>query len=328
MAKHLTIMQRHTIEVLLRERVPVAQIAVKIGVHRSTVYNEIKRGSVELLQSDLRTKKVYQYDVGQRIREERAAKKGRKRKLKAGDPFLLEVRNWILDYRYSPEAALYRCTHKKLCIHSVYNYIYAGLIEGVTVQSLPYARPKKKKSGTTVKRPPRGRSIEERPAYVLQRQEYGHWEMDTVYSCKDSLPCLLVLSERMTRQEILIKMKDRTSSSVIRALNGLERRMGTPAFRRTFRTITCDNGVEFSDFKMIERSCRTKGPRTVLYYCHPYSSFERGTNENINRMIRRFIPKGDDIGLYSTEEIRNIERWINTYPRPMFRGRSAHDLTL
>lgn len=149
--------------------------------------------------------------------------------------------------------------------------------------------------------------------------------MDTVYSSKDDLHCLLVLTERMTRDEKVIRMKDRTMNSTIKALDSLERSMGTPSFRNTFKTITCDNGVEFSDFESIERSCRTKGKRTEVYYCHPYSSYERGSNENLNRMIRRWIPKGDDIGLYSPADIRFIEDWINDYPRPMFNGMSSRE---
>lgn len=326
MGKHLTLADRHTLEILVKMKIPVAQIAQQLGCHRSTLYKELKRGKVELLDTNLKPKVVYQYDVGQRVRDGLARHKGRKRKLHSDDPFLQEISVWILERKYSPEAALYMVPEKKLCVHSLYNYIYAGLLHGVSVQSLPYARPKKKKSERTAKRLSRGRSIEDRPAYILDRKEYGHWEMDTVYSGKDSLPCLLVLSERMKRDEILIKMPDRTSKSVIHALNRLERRMGTPAFRQTFRSITCDNGVEFSDFKSIESSCRTKGQRTKLYYCHPYSSWERGTNENINRMIRRWIPKGDNIGLYSTDEIRQIQDWINSYPRPMFHGLSSQDM--
>ena len=83
--------------------------------------------------------------------------------------------------------------------------------------------------------------------------------------------------------------------------------------------------MEFSDWEKIERSVRTKGKRTVTYFCHPYCSGERGTNENINRMIRRWIPKGDDIGLYKPEEIERIQEWINNYPRPQFNGFSSRE---
>lgn len=325
--KQLTKEDRHTIEVLLKMKTPVSEIARHLDRHPSTIYKEIKKGLCEHMDKHLVVKKVYQYDVGQRIHDENAHHKGRKRKLQPEDPFLQELSGWILNKKYSPEAALYMIRNKRLCIKSVYNYIHAGVIIGVSVMSLPYAKPKRKKKEKATKNPfPRGRSIEQRPDHIQYRQEYGHWEMDTVYSSKDDLTCLLVLSERMTREELIFRIKDRTASSVVRALNGYERQIGTPAFRNKFKTITCDNGVEFSDWESIENSCRTKGKRTMTYFCHPYCSGERGTNENINRMIRRWIPKGDDIGLYSPKEIQQIQDWINEYPRHIFGGLSSKKL--
>ena len=84
---------------------------------------------------------------------------------------------------------------------------------------------------------------------------------------------------------------DKTAASVVQALDSLEQEYGR-AFPHIFQTITCDNGTEFSDHEGIERSATGEGQRTKLYYCHPYSAYERGTNENTNKLIRRFVPKG------------------------------------
>lgn len=326
MRKQIQLEERHTIETLLKMKVPVSYIAEQLGRHRSTIYKEIKKGMCEQIDSDLKVHKVYLYDVAQRKHDELAQNKGAKKKLDPDDPFLQEVADWILNKKYSPEAALYKIKDKKMCVKSVYNYVHAGVIKGVTVTSLPYAKPKKKKKVKPEKRPfSRGRSIDERPEYIKHRKEYGHWEMDTVYSSKDDLTCLLVLSERRTREELIFRIKNRTVGSVIRCLNRLERKIGTPAFHEKFKTITCDNGMEFADWQSIERSCRTKGNRTTVYFCHPYCSSERATNENINRMIRRWIPKGDDIGLYSPREIQLIQDWINDYPRGIFGGLSSNE---
>ena len=167
----------------------------------------------------------------------------------------------------------------------------------------------------TAKRAPRGKSIEKRPAEVEGREVFGHWEMDTVYSGKQtSKKALLVLTERKTRKEIIERMPDRTEESTIKALDRIERRFGA-IFRKVFKTITVDNGGEFSNVERLEQSAIRKGKRTSFFYCHPYSSFERGSNENQNRMIRRRYPKGTDFGKVSTAEIKNLEQWINNYPR-------------
>ena len=98
--------------------------------------------------------------------------------------------------------------------------------------------------------------------------------------------------------------------------------MGTETFKETFKTISCDNGTEFSDTTGIETSIDNTR-RTTVYYCHPYCAFERGSNENQNRMIRRFIPKGSDISQYTDEYIAYVQNWINSYPRRLFNGLSS-----
>ena len=134
---------------------------------------------------------------------------------------------------------------------------------------------------------------------------------------------LLVLSERLSRKELIIKVQDHTAASVVRALDRLERKMGSPAFRATFKSITVDNGSEFADVEGMERSCRRKGARTKVYYCHPYSSWERGTNENTNGLIRRWFPKGTDFSKVSVQEIQKVADWLNAYPREILGFLSA-----
>lgn len=185
---------------------------------------------------------------------------------------------------------------------------------------------KKRKKKEVIKRLPRVKeapSISERPKEILARKDFGHWEMDTVYSGKGcSAACLLVLTERKTLHELIYKMPDRTAASTIKILDRIERKLGRRNFRKIFKTITCDNGVEFLDYYST-----VKHNRTELYYCHPYCSSERGSNENQNKLIRRWIPKGDDIGLYNKNDIAAIQEWINTLPRKKFDGQSSSDLS-
>lgn len=137
---------------------------------------------------------------------------------------------------------------------------------------------------------------------------------------------LLVLTERKTRQEIIRLMQDKTAASVVKAINGIERELGASRFRRIFQTITVDNGSEFQDFKGIEYSPLDKKERTVVYFCHPYSSYERGSNENQNKMIRRHYPKGYDFTNVTNKDIRKLEKWLNNYPREIFGYYSSADL--
>ena len=135
---------------------------------------------------------------------------------------------------------------------------------------------------------------------------------------------MLTLTERKTRKEIIRKLKNKSQKSVVRAINGIERQMGTEAFRIVFKSITADNGSEFLDHEALEQSVFS-GTRTHIYYAHPYSSWERGSNENANRIIRRFIPKGSDISKFTRKQIQAIEDWINNYPRKILDFETAEE---
>ena len=105
---------------------------------------------------------------------------------------------------------------------------------------------------------------------------------------------------------------------IVDALDTLEKKVGSKVFPLIFQSITCDNGCEFADAAGIERSITGRGPRTEVYYCHPYRPSERGSNENQNGLIRRHLPKGTDLSTISYEETKRIEDWLNNYPRKMF----------
>ena len=193
------------------------------------------------------------------------------------------------------------------------------LFYGISRESLPEHGERKRKYDKVERkkaaRAPQGESIEERPQEINDRQTFGHWEGDCVCGKKRTKETLFVLSERLTRNEIIIKMPDQTAASVVAALNKLERRFGKK-FSQIFKSITFDNGSEFMDCAGIEKSVYGKDrKRTKVYYCHPYSAYERGTNENINKMIRRFLPKGTDFRKVTAAYIQRVETWINNYPR-------------
>ena len=165
------------------------------------------------------------------------------------------------------------------------------------------------------------RSIEQRD---ISRDDFGHWEMDTVIGkVKGKSSCALVLTERKTRQEITLKLPTKTATNTVQAINSIARKLGS-IFPTLFKTITMDNGSEFADAVGIEYH---KGQqRTTIFYCHPYSSYERGSNENANKLIRRHIPKGQSMTKISKNKIKAVQNWINHYPRPMFKGKTSNDI--
>lgn len=332
MARYYTLNERIKIETLLENKVAPKEIAEQLGRHYTSVYREIKRGTVVQLDTHLRPYEKYCADVGQRKMEDAGHNKGTELKIKNDISTLKTAEKLIKEQRYSPYAvSVYLGAtdkHTHLSKGTIYNYIHGGVFLNLTENDLIYKTHKKKDKQD--KRPKYNKtgmkSIEDRPKEINKRDTYGHWEMDTVYSGKDkSKTCLLVLSERMTREERIIKIMDRTAQSVLDAINALEKEIGYTAFKRTFKTITCDNGVEFSKHKELELSSTCVGIRTQVYFCHPYCSCERGTNENSNKLIRKYVPKGCDIGEYSDGRIQEIEDTINNYPRELFGGLSANE---
>ena len=155
-----------------------------------------------------------------------------------------------------------------------------------------------------------GRSIEQRPQEVNKRDVFGHWECDLVlgHKTKDD-EVLLTLSERMSREFLIIKIPDKTAASVMNAFKSL-RKQYSEHWNDIFKTITTDNGSEFADLSQLEDISQT-----LVYYAHPYTSCDKGTVERHNGLIRRFIPKGDYIHNYSLQQIINIEAWCNSLPR-------------
>jgi transposase, IS30 family len=139
------------------------------------------------------------------------------------------------------------------------------------------------------------------PEDINRRNELGHWEIDTVVLTRAKNKVLLTLTERKSRLEIIRIIADKSSEAVNSELKAL-----TQNFQ--FKSITADNGTEFARL--------SEAVNCDIYYAHAYSSWERGTNENHNRMIRRFLPKGTI--KTTTKEVAQIEIWMNNYPRKMF----------
>ncbi|MBR1392132.1 MAG: IS30 family transposase [Lachnospiraceae bacterium] len=335
----LTRADRIKIEALLKEGFSKPQIAAHLGVHRSTIYNELKRGEYEHLNGDWTTEMRYSPDIAQEKAEENLKARGTQLKIANDIAYANYIEDKIVNEDYSPAAVLGELKaqgregefNTTVCVATLYSYIDKGIFLKLTNKNLPVKKKKKRRYKKVRKQQARaaaGDSIEKRPKEIDQRGKFGHWEMDSVIGKKGvSKNALLVLTERKTRDEIIFKLPNHTDEAVVAALDKLERRYGADMFRQIFKTITVDNGSEFADVNGLERSILKEGEkRTHLYYCHPYSSWERGTNEVTNKMVRRKIPKGTNFDNQTDEEIAEIESWINSYPRRIHGYRSAGEL--
>ena len=322
--KHLTREERIVIERMSRGGIPPRDIAVVLDRHVRTIERELKRGRVKHWDSELHTLFVYSSDRGQDVHDLNATAKGPG--LKLGHDYALAefIHDHIVDHRESPDVVTYRIRQanwgKTLCTKTLYNYIDQGLISGVSNESLWEKRKRRKQRRKGVrrlaKRIAKGPSIEARPAEAESREVFGHWEMDLVVGpVRGSNAALLTLVERKHRHLIIRKLPDKSQASVLRALRMIEKQHGTQHFRQIFKSITVDNGSEFLDVQALENSSFSQQQRTRIFYAHPYSSWERGSNENANRILRRFVEKGHDIARFTIQRINEIEDWINQYPR-------------
>lgn len=333
--KHLSQNDRIKMETMLNSSHKVVEVAEYLHVHRSTIYREIKRGEYTHRNSDYTEETRYSSDLGQKNHDWNAQGKGRNIKIGNDRPLAEYIEGKIIEDKYSPEAALAAAAESgiefttSISVRTLYRYIDKGIFLKLTNKDLP-VKGKRKKHNKRVrvqKRASAGESIENRPDEVKDRENFGHWEMDTVKGKQGvTKSCMLVLTERKTRDEIIVKLPDQKAASVVEAIDRLERKWGD-MFTKVFRSITVDNGVEFSDYEGLERSVLHEGEkRTFAFYCHPYSSWERGSNENNNRLIRRHIPKGEDFDEKQDRDIEYIENWINNYPRGIFGFKTSAQL--
>lgn len=332
--KHLTPTDRARIDKWLKEGMKPTEIARKLRVHRNTIYKELRRGACVQMTSEYEFVERYCPEVAERKYRENLAAKGLPEKI-GNDRELAEyIATLIRDEGYSPAAAAAAVrkdkTHKFSCTLSegtIYNYIPKGIFWGVTKKHLPRRGEQKRKyeKTTTVKRAPAGESIEKRPEVINTRQEPFHWEMDCIVGKQKTKPCLLCMTERVTRMELIFLLPEHTSENVIKVLDRLERKLGKEKFCTTFQSLTMDNGSEFAKAEMIERSI-FGGKRTTAYYCHPYSSWERGSNENQNGLIRRHFKKGCSFEGVTQKDVDRVQDWVNNYPRELLGWESSKEL--
>ena len=328
--------ERELIERLLRNNTPKKQIARMLNRSITTIRKEIKRGSVEQHKKINTTKKdanipiyqtelVYFADVGQRVYKENRSHCGRKCKIFECRDFLNYVEQqvmsnklWLLDAA-AGNAKRLNLFEQTVTTQTLYNWVDLGLCNIRNIDLLKKTGWKTHQKKVREHRKCLGRSIDERPAIVDSRLEFGHWEGDGIVG-KNHKGHWITLIERKTRMGFVFNVKDKQSFRIVEVINTLEKMFGA-LFPFVFKTITFDNGTEFSNSDLMEKERITR-----IYYAHPYSSWERGSNENWNGMVRRFFPKGTSFDDVQEEDLRRVQNMINNLPRKMFNYKSSREM--
>ena len=318
---HLNKFQRGQIEALLKLNLPKTQIAKQVGISRSTLYLELKRGTTTQMNSDLTFREEYFAYTGQVVYEKHRKNSRKSLKISRVGDFMNFAEEKILKEKWSPDsvcgyAKLHHLFSKIVCTNTLYRYIDLQLtkIKNINLKQKLRRKPKKKYSHEHVKK--MGDPIDLRPPCVNKRLEFGHWEIDLMLGNRSNDEVLLTLDERMTRFRHIIRLPSKKAACVVSALQTLQLHYGDN-FSKIFKSITADNGSEFADL------CNSA---VQIYYAHPYSAWERGTNERQNGLVRFFIPKGKPISDVSDFSIKKVEHWINTIPRKIFGYLSSKEL--
>lgn len=326
---YMTIDERYKLEALYNDaKLPVSRIAKILGFCRQTIYNEIKLGTY-LHNCGWYDEERYSACKAEQLHKYSQTAKGRPLKIGNDHLYAEYLESKIIKDRYSPAAALASARKAgfttSVCVSTLYSYIEKRVFLKLSNKHLWVKSKKRERSGSPERRVahPKLPSIADRPGCINERSERGHWEMDLVIGKEGKGPVLLTLTERVTRQEMIFKLPNKKAASVRGVFDDLEKTM--PKFKERFRSITTDNGPEFLVLQELQRSIHG-GKRFDVWYCHSYSAWEKGSNENHNRMIRRWFPKGTDFSKITKKQVAAIQDWMNNYPRKILGWNTPNEL--
>jgi transposase, IS30 family len=310
--KHFSIEEREKIQEMLWQKFSIRAIAKTLGRSPSSVSREITR--------NINLKRRYTPRVAHNRALEKRKSRGRKLRLKSGF-----IRRYVVEglkAGLSPEQIAGRLSleypNQSISHEAVYQYVYSLVYRsGYGYMRLHYhdLRPYLKRRHKRRQRKglrksqriwrPKGLSIDLRPKRVEKRKEIGHWETDSMVSRHNAVG-LNTLVERKTGLVCITKIGDQKAKATTEAVT--KRLKPLPAF--SIKTITSDNGNENAFYDRVQNDLDLS-----WYFAHPYSSWERGTNENTNGLIRWYMPKGTDFDTITDEELEAIEYALNTRPR-------------
>lgn len=312
--RHLTEHERDLIAVLKGEGTSLRDIARTLGRDPGTISRELRRNAPPIHRGYYLPHRAHARYVA---RNQRRAQRPRLK-----EPYTRAYVRERIRSGWSPEltAGRWNRLHPERSIshEAIYQWIYAE--ERTLISCLVRAHKKRQRRGYSRKHVkthiPARIPIAERPKIVEMRRQAGHWESDTAVS-RQSLAALQVSVERKTRYSKLAKLQRKTASACATAIN---RRLSQYP-QRLRRTITRDNGTENTDHERVNAVLGTRS-----YFCAPFHSWERGTNESTIGLVRRFLPKKTDFAIVSDKKLRKIERWLNNRPRKCLKYRTPAEV--
>lgn len=313
--QQLTSHDRYIMAAFRKQGLSIQQIADHLGRHRSTIYREFARNRCDHIDGAYRPSKAQRRTVARRRRS--------RRNQYYGEADFLLIRT-LLRKKWSPEQIVgfirrFNLMRRRISHETIYQYIWRDKAQGGclwrTLRQSPKHRRKRYKAYDSRGRLAHKRHITQRPASVETRQTAGHWEIDTVMG-KGSPDCIVTLVERKTGFVHIGKLADRTTASLNQKTLMLIRR--NP---RAIKTITADNGTEFHQYKKIEEKSRA-----IFYFATPYHSWERGSNENCNGLIRQYLPKGTSMASLTQQQCDAIANKLNARPRKRLNYKTPEEL--
>jgi len=313
--KQLTYEERIILITLKQQGLSIRNIANQLGRHFSTIYRELSRNRCNGIDTAYRAFKANRRAVARRRRSRRNSHycENDFKPIKA-----------LLKKKFSPEQIIgYMRKHKliknNMSHETIYQYIWRDKANGGDLWT--YLRQSSKvrrkrynaydSRGRLADKP----HITERPASVETRKYKGHWEIDTVHG-RGSNHCIITLLERKTGYVMIGKLPDKSTTSINKKTINLINR--EPNF---FKTITADNGTEFHQYKKIEEAHPVK-----FYFANPYHSWERGSNEHVNGLIRQYLSKTESMERVTQQQCDRIAIALNTRPRKRFNYKTPEEM--
>ncbi len=311
--RQLTLEDRVLISHLRWQGLSYAEVASQMGRHRSTIYREFERNSCHRTDGAYRPTKADSRTRGRRSRS---------RRNRHYDEHDFKLVRYYLRQKWSPEQIkgfLKVNGFQPISHETIYQYIWrdkanGGLLWTHLRQSLKQRR-KRYKAYDSRGRLANKRHISERPDSVEARKYKGHWEIDTVMG-RGSKDCIVTMNERKTGFVMIGKLRDRSTKSLNKKTKRL---IGRDPL--SFKTITADNGTEFHQYKEIERSANVR-----FYFANPFHSWERGSNENLNGLIRQYLPKGTSMAELTQQQCDIIAGRLNSRPRKRFNFKTPEEI--